>query len=189
MKHNSYNIQKQNYTLTYVTLIFQEYATNTVPVAIDTGSVPRKWQLMIFRGSSIGVGKAASEIRKHMYAKLKVCSRYGYYQLLLLLHPFNSLFSRTTWVSRYKKGKTSLELNKAKDDGALRCSGISWTICKRSVPYSRQITTSTPHHSIFTGRVLFLMPSQQCQSTEGQLQVLPKSKNAKKLRWGGGTKH
>jgi len=29
--------------------------------------------------------------------------------LLLLLHPFNGLFSRTTWVSRYQKGKTSLD--------------------------------------------------------------------------------
>ena len=25
--------------------------------------------------------------------------------LLLLLHPFNGLFSRTTWISRYQKGK------------------------------------------------------------------------------------
>ena len=30
------------------------------------------------------------------------------------LHLFNSLFSRTTWVSRYQKGKTSLDLNKAR---------------------------------------------------------------------------
>jgi len=35
---------------------------------------------------------------------------------LLLLHPFNSLFSRTTWVNRYQKGKTSLDLNEARDD-------------------------------------------------------------------------
>ena len=27
-----------------------------------------------------------------------------------ILHPFNGLFSRTTWVSRYQKGKTSLNL-------------------------------------------------------------------------------
>jgi len=26
-------------------------------------------------------------------------------------HPFNGLFSRTTWVSWYQKGKTSLDLN------------------------------------------------------------------------------
>jgi len=28
------------------------------------------------------------------------------------------LFSRTTWVSQYQKGKTSLDLNKARDDGS-----------------------------------------------------------------------
>jgi len=50
----------------------------------------------------------------------------------LLLYPFNGLFSRTTWVSRYQKGKTSLDLNEARDDGVSGCSGISWivqTIC------------------------------------------------------------
>jgi len=67
----------------------------------------------------------------------------------LLLHPFHSLFSRTTWVSRYQKGKTSLDLNEARDYGVLGCSGISWSICKQSAPHSRQITTPTPHHSIF----------------------------------------
>jgi len=36
---------------------------------------------------------------------------------LLLLHPFNGLFSRTTWVSWYQKDKTSLDLNEARDDG------------------------------------------------------------------------
>ena len=46
-------------------------------------------------------------------------------------------------------------------------SGISWAICKQSAPRSRQITTPTPHHSIFTGRLLFLTPNQQRQSTEG----------------------
>ena len=46
--------------------------------------------------------------------------------------------------------------------------GISWTICKSFALHSRQITTSTPHLSVFTGRMLFLQPNQQCQSTEGQ---------------------
>jgi len=81
--------------------------------------------------------------------------------------PFNGLFSRTTWVSRYQKGKTSLDLNEARDDGVLECTGISWTICKQSMPRSKQITTPTPYRSIFTGRMLFLTPNQQCQSTEG----------------------
>ena len=43
-------------------------------------------------------------------------------------------------------------------------SGISQTICKQSAPHSRQITIPTPHHSIFTGWMLFLMPNQQYQS-------------------------
>ena len=63
-------------------------------------------------------------------------------------YPFNGLFSGTTWVSRYQKG-TSQDINKARDDGVLGCSGISWTICKQSAPRSRQITTQTPHHSVF----------------------------------------
>ena len=46
-------------------------------------------------------------------------------------------------------------------------SGISWTICTQCAPRSRRITTPTPHHSIFTGWMLLLMPNQQCQITEG----------------------
>ena len=46
-------------------------------------------------------------------------------------------------------------------------SGISWTICKQSAPRFRQITTPTPHHSVFTGQILFLLPNQQRQSIEG----------------------
>ena len=45
-------------------------------------------------------------------------------------------------------------------------SGISWAICK-SAPRSRQITMPAPHHSVFTGRMPFLPPNQQRQSTEG----------------------
>ena len=47
-------------------------------------------------------------------------------------------------------------------------SGISWARCK-SAPCSRQITTPTLHHSVFTGRMPFLPPNQQRQSTEGKL--------------------
>jgi len=31
----------------------------------------------------------------------------------------NGLFSRTTWISWYQKGKTSLDLNEARDDVVL----------------------------------------------------------------------
>ena len=48
-----------------------------------------------------------------------------------LVERHKSLFSRTTWVSRYQKRKTGLDLNEARDDGVLGCSGIRWTICKK----------------------------------------------------------
>jgi len=78
-------------------------------------------------------------------------------------HPFlasYTLFSRTTWVSQKEVM------------GFWYGFGISYTICKQSVPRSRQITTTTPHHSIFTGQMLFLTPNQQCQSTEGNSSFL-----------------
>ena len=47
-------------------------------------------------------------------------------------------------------------------------SGISWDICK-AVTRSRQIIMPAPHHSsFFTGRMPFLPPNQQRQSTEGK---------------------
>ena len=54
---------------------------------------------------------------------------------------------------------------------AVSGSRISWAICK-SASRSRQITTPTPHHSVFTGRVPFLPPNQQRQSTEGNNKLL-----------------
>ena len=46
-------------------------------------------------------------------------------------------------------------------------SGVSWAICN-SAPHARQTTTPASHHSsYFTGRMPFLPPNQQRQSTEG----------------------
>ena len=58
-------------------------------------------------------------------------------------------------------------------------SDISWTICK-SAPRSRQTTTPAPHHSVFTGRMPFLPPNQQRQSTEGKA-LKAKWRNCSKL--------
>jgi len=74
-----------------------------------------------------------------------------------------ALFSRTTQVSGYQKGKTNLDFTEARD------SEWQWHqlgICK-SAPRSRQITTPATHHSVFTGRMPFLPPNQQRQNTEG----------------------
>ena len=60
-------------------------------------------------------------------------------------------------------------------------SGISWAICK-SAPCSRQITRPAPRR-FFTGRMPFLPPNEQRQSTEGKLPVMYSS--AKTLIWWG----
>jgi len=78
-------------------------------------------------------------------------------------HPFNGPLSGTTRVSRYQNGKPMWILLKQE---TVSGSGISWAICK-SAPLSRQITTPAPHHSVFTGRMPFLPPNQQRQSSEG----------------------
>ena len=58
---------------------------------------------------------------RHDVSIASVSFRRSAYQLhtQLLLHPSNGLFSRTTWVSRYQIGKTSLDLNEARDGGVL----------------------------------------------------------------------
>jgi len=38
---------------------------------------------------------------------------------------------------------------------------------KSFAPRSKQITMPVPHHSVFAGRMPFLPPNQQRQSTEG----------------------
>jgi len=48
-------------------------------------------------------------------------------------------------------------------------SGISWA-SRKFASCSRQITTPVPHHSVFTGRMPFLSPNQQHQSTKGTQQ-------------------
>jgi len=81
-------------------------------------------------------------------------------------HPFNGPLSGTTRVSRYhQRGKTNPDFAEAGDSEWQRHQ--LGRICK-SPSHSRQITTPAPHHSdFFPGRMPFLPPNQQRQSTEG----------------------
>jgi len=79
-------------------------------------------------------------------------------------HPFNGPFFGTTQVSRYQKGKTNLDFTEARD------SEWQWLqLGHVQVCTSLQTDNhaSTPPLSFFTGRMLFLPPNQQHQSTEG----------------------
>ena len=77
---------------------------------------------------------------------------------------FNGPFSGTTRVSRYQKGKTNVDFTEARD------SEWQWDqLGHMQVCISLQVDNhaSTPLLSFFTGRMPFLPPNQQSQSTEG----------------------
>ena len=79
-------------------------------------------------------------------------------------HPFNGPFSGTTRVGQYQKGKTNLDFTEAGD------SEWQWhQLGQMQVCTSLQTDNhaSTSPLSFFTGRMPFLPPNQQCQSTEG----------------------
>ena len=63
------------------------------------------------------------------------CQHYYYYYYLL--PPFNGLFSRTTWISWYQKGKTSLDLNEARHDG------VFGTAVASAGPYANNLHLAT----------------------------------------------
>ena len=78
-------------------------------------------------------------------------------------HPFNGPFSGTTRVSQYQKGKTNLDFTEARD------SEWQW----HQLGHMQLCTSlhadnhaSTPPLKFFTGRMPFLPPNQQRQSTE-----------------------
>ena len=77
--------------------------------------------------------------------------------------PFYSPFSGTTWVSRYQKGKTNLDFTEARDSEWQWHQLGHMQICT-SIQTDNHI--STPPLKFFTGRMPFLPPNQQCQSTE-----------------------
>jgi len=84
---------------------------------------------------------------------MKYCKIFGIltFKQLRQIHPFNGFFSRANWVNQYQKGKTSPDLYEARDGGVLGWQQHQLdhmqTICTSL--QSRQITTPTPHHSIF----------------------------------------
>ena len=83
-------------------------------------------------------------------------------------HPFDGPLSGTTQVSRYQKGKTNLDFTEARDSEwqwhQLGCMQVCTSL-------QRDNHASTPSLSFFTGRMPFLPPSQQRQSTEGTYDV------------------
>jgi len=89
----------------------------------------------------------------HLYQLSDVCTQFTD------RHPFNGLFSRTTWVNWRQKSITILDFDEAGDDGvAVAVAG----------PYANHLHLTARLHLItefFTRQMFFLMHYQQCQST------------------------
>jgi len=105
-----------------------------------------------------------------------------YYNMCLHTHTHTTVLllfwnlSGTTQVSRYQKGKTSkgkTNLDLLQQE-TVSGSGICWATCK-SAPHPRQ-PCQHPTTQFFTGRMPFLPPNQQRQSTEGNSQMSTESK-------------
>jgi len=79
-----------------------------------------------------------------------------------LLHTFNSPLSGTTPVSRNLKGKTNLDFTEARDSEWQWHQLGHMQVCTLLQADNH---ASTPPLSFFTGRVPFLLPDQQRQST------------------------
>ena len=90
-------------------------------------------------------------------------------RILYHTHPFNGLLSGTTRVSRYQKCRTNLDFTEARD------SEWQWhPLGHMQVCTSLQTDNhaSTPPLRFFTGRMPFLPPNQQRQSTESNKNLI-----------------
>jgi len=96
-------------------------------------------------------------------------------------HTFNDPLSRSTRVTRYQKGKTNLDFTEARD------SERQWhQLGHMQVCNSLQTDNhaGTPPLKFFTGRMLFLPPNQQRQSTEGNCVSQLFNNFLLRFRWG-----
>ena len=89
--------------------------------------------------------------------------------------PFNGLFSRTTWVGRYQKDKPFRILLKQEMTGWQWHRLNHMQIICTSLQTDNHASTSSLH--IFTGRMPFLLPNQQRQSTEGNAHAYSQMQN------------
>jgi len=88
----------------------------------------------------------------------------GHQKLLTNTHPFNGPLSGTTQVSRYQKGKINLDFIEARDSEWQWHQLNHMQVC---ISLETDNHASTSPISFFTGRMPFLPPNQQRQSTEG----------------------
>ena len=90
---------------------------------------------------------------------------FGLAEIHTYIHTFNGPFCGSTRVSRYQKGKPNLDFTEATDSERQWHQLGDMQLC---TSLQTDNHASTPPLSFFTGRMPFLLPNQQCQSTEGR---------------------
>ena len=93
------------------------------------------------------------------------------------IHPFNGPSSRTTWVSRYQKGKTiRISLKQETVSG----SGISWAICKSTPRPDRQLCQH-PHSVFLQAGCPSCCPTNSVKTLKAMFQNVTKHKISEKI--------
>jgi len=75
---------------------------------------------------------------------------------VVVVVPFNGLFSRTTWVSWHQKGRTILDFTEARDDGVAVAS---------AGPYADYTLLQTDNHASTTSLKFFTGALPDAQPT------------------------
>jgi len=76
----------------------------------------------------------------------RTCHQLRFYYCYCYYYTHSTVsFSRTTWISRYQKGKTSLDLNEARDDEVL---GRQWHQLDHYANYLHLAPDRQPHQHL-----------------------------------------
>ena len=114
-----------------------------------------------------GKSNYSAKINKKQLSQLPHLPQPGKWTTASKRHQKHQKVTRTTRVSRTRKVKPIWILLKQE---TVSGNGISWAIVSISLQTDNH--ASTPPVSFFTGRMPFLPPNQQHQSTEGKCKCL-----------------
>ena len=104
-----FDMTRQEYR---ISLISSAHCTS---ILTDTDLHQRNSGSVISKTSPLIPHTLGLALQSHRIATMQIIYITYNWQQLLLLQPFNGLLSKTTWVSRYQKGKTNLDFTGARD--------------------------------------------------------------------------
>ena len=185
----------------------QIYSTGTslVPCSVTSSLFVYMWQFVQFVFSNCFFTKMQSvsvnEQQEYIYCVANAVCRYVYCIIYIAIfsshcydafstkgnthtHTFSRLTAPFPWLPRWASTRKVKPIWILLKQETVSGSGISWAICE-SVSRSRQITMPVLHDAkFFAGRMAFLPPNQQRQSTEGKTTKGNNPQNYAPSLWG-----